>query len=89
MNRVLIDNKPVAVSNTEIKFGLKAISKPTPALATKIFRVILYLAALGNIVVDVFPEIPLEVKGMIAMYSIKAVALVHAITKLFGLEEAK
>jgi len=89
MKRVLIDNRPVPVSQTDTKFGLGQINKPTPQWATLVFRYILYAAAIGNIVVDLFPEIPLEIKGMIAMYSVKAVAAVHAITKLFGLEEAK
>lgn len=89
MEKVIIDNKTVPVEDTKVKFGFAAITKPTPELAKKIFRIVLYVAALGNIIVDIFPEIPLEVKGMIAMYSVKAVALVHAITKLFGLEEVK
>lgn len=89
MEKVIINDHPVKVEDTKVKFGFNAITKPTPELATKIFRVVLYAAALANIIIDIFPEIPLEVKGMIAMYSVKAVAIVHAITKLFGLEEVK
>lgn len=86
MKKVLVDNKAVSQSQTVVKFGLNQISSTTPPLATKIFRAILYIAAVGNLVIDIFPEIPFEIKAHIAMYSIKSVALVHGITKLFGLE---
>ena len=86
MEKVLVENKAVAKEDTVVKFGLAQITKTTPEIATKIFRVVLYIAAIGNIILDLFPEIPFDTKALIAMYSIKAVAAVHAFSKLFGLD---
>lgn len=69
-----------------VKFGLSQITATTPKTAKNIFRAVLYTAAVVNIVLDVVTDIPAPVKAMIAKYSIEAVALVHAFTKLFGID---
>jgi len=84
--KVIIENKAVAKSNTVLKFGLEAITKPTPEMATKVFRVVLYAAAIASAAAKIFTAIPQDVKVMIWQYSSEAVAFTHMITKLFGLD---
>jgi len=85
IKKVLVEGKAVPESKTEVKFGFDQLKKTTPIVATKIFRWVLYITAAANLILDTFPEIPFETKGWIAMYSIKAVALVHGFGKMFGL----
>lgn len=66
--------------------GWKAIAMPTPQLATKIFRVILYAAALVSIIVPMFPEIPHQTAEIVNSWAIRLVALSHAISKMFGID---
>ena len=87
--RVLIENKVVPVAETKLTVGLKAISRPTPEWATIVFRTVLYIALTATLVVQIVKEIPAEVGAIINNYSLEAVALVHALTKLFGLKEIK
>lgn len=89
MKKVLIENKSVAISDTKTTFGIGSISRPTPEVATKIFRVVLYVAGVVNIVLMTISEIPEPVKATVGKYSVEAVMLVHALTKLFGLKEVK
>lgn len=80
--------KEAPVTNV-FKAGLKAISMPTPELATKIFRVVLYAAALVSIVLPMFPEIPENIRNTVINWSLRLVALTHAISKLFGIDITK
>lgn len=84
--KVLISDVAVPKTATVVKFGFDQITNPTPDLATKIFRAILYAAVIVNILLGIFTDIPAELSGTIASYSIKIVAAVHAISKLFGRE---
>lgn len=68
-----------------IKFGLGQLLQPTPALAKSIATWVLYAAAIVNIILANVVQIPAPVKGLIAQYSLEGVALVHAITRLFGI----
>lgn len=91
MEKVIIDNKAVSKADTTVKVGLNQVTKPTPQLATNIFRIVLYAAFVVNIVLATFADIPNEIKDIAGRYSIEIVTLVHALTKLFGLnvEEPK
>lgn len=89
MEKVIIDNKSVAVADTKVKFGLKAITLPTPKVATQIFRAVLYAATVVTILTNTFTEIPPELKATINKYALEVVTAVHLISKLFGLEEKK
>lgn len=69
-----------------VKFGIGQISNPTPKTAKNIFRVVLYAAALANLILQIVVEIPEPVRIIVAKYSIYAVTLVHGISKLFGID---
>lgn len=84
--KVIIENKAVSKENTVVKFGFGQITKPTPEMATKIFRVILYAAAIASAAAKIFSAIPQDVKVMIWQYSSESVAFTHMITKMFGLD---
>lgn len=86
MKKVIIDDVVVPKKDTVVKFGFNQITNPTPEAATKVFRFVLYTTAIINLVLTIFTEIPVEISSMIFNYSIKIVTLVHAISKMFGLE---
>ncbi len=65
-------------------FGFNQISNPTPSSINWVFRIVLYAAAVLNIVCSIVTEIPEPVKVIIGKYSVEAVALVHAFSKMFG-----
>lgn len=69
-----------------IKFGFGQLAKPTPQLATNIFRVILYAAAIIAVVLGTVSEIPATVKVIIMKYCAEATVLVHALSKMFGVD---
>jgi hypothetical protein len=69
-----------------VRFGIGQITNPTPQLAKNIFRVVLYAAAIVNIVMLNIPSIPEETKVQIMGYSSMATVIVHAISKLFGID---
>jgi hypothetical protein len=71
---------------SNVKFGLSQIGATTPKTAKWAFRVILYLAAAANIIVGTVTEIPEPVKVIILKYSLYGVTLVHAFSKLFGID---
>lgn len=66
-------------------FGFNQIGKPTPATATWFFRVVLYTATTLTVVCSIITEIPEPIKYSIAKYSIEAVTLVHAMSRMFGI----
>ena len=70
-------------------FGLNYITKQTPKFASYAFRAVLYLAAMVNIVLTTVVEIPPDTREMVGRYSLYAVTLVHAFSKLFGLPVEK
>ena len=70
----------------QVKFGLDQIKNPTPLMAKNIFRIVLYTAAVANIVLDIVTEIPPDIKAMIAKYSLYLVTGVHSFSKLFGID---
>lgn len=76
----------IATETAPVKFGLGQITNPTPKVAKNVFRVVLYTAALINLVLQVIVEIPEPVRIMVGKYSIYAVTLVHSISKLFGID---
>lgn len=86
MKKILVENKAVPVDETITKFGLGQIGKTTPIWAKNVFRIVLYVATALTLVTQIITEIPEDVKIAISRYSIEAVALVHALTKLFGVD---
>jgi hypothetical protein len=68
-----------------MSFGLKQISNPTPAMATWVFRVVLYLSGLGNIAIIAFTTLPADVKLNIVSWSSFATLAVHSASKMFGI----
>ena len=84
--KLLVDNKAVNPSETVVKFGFGQIGKTTPKWAKNAFRIVLYTATTLTLVTQIVTEIPADISTIIAKYSIEAVALVHAITKLWGVD---
>lgn len=72
--------------NEKIKFGFGQIANATPKIATWVFRIILYAAAIVNIFLQVIDEIPPDVKAIVGKYSVYAVTLTHTLTRMFGIE---
>lgn len=69
-----------------IKFGIAQIANPTPQVAKNIFRIVLYAAVIVNIIILNVPTIPDALKVQILAYAGMATGLVHAISKLFGID---
>lgn len=85
-NETAIVNKQ-DVKEAPIKWGLKWITSPTPAVWTNIFRFVLYAAFVVDIITDIFgDDIPAGIAGKISSYSIKIVTGVHALSKTFGID---
>lgn len=70
---------------TKVSFGLPSLFKDTPQIATTIATVSIYLAAVLNLIMLSFPQIPTTIKTSVAEYSTEAVAFIHAICNMFGL----
>lgn len=66
-------------------FGLNQISKPTPATATWIFRIVLYVCLLGNIGITSFTDMKPETKLKIVELSSFFTLAVHGASKMFGI----
>lgn len=60
------------------------IVSPTPAWANWVFRIVLYVAALGNIYVTIFTQLPQETKDMIVGVSSFVTIAVHLASRMFG-----
>lgn len=86
MTKLLVDNKAVNASDTVVKFGLGQVGKTTPTWAKQLFRIVLYVATAVVITTQIITEIPEEIKVIVSKYAIEAVALVHAFSKLFGVD---
>jgi len=76
----------VTQATGSVKFGIGQITNPTPQLAKNVFRVVLYAAVVVNIVIINVPTIPDHIKVQILSYAGMATGLVHAISKLFGID---
>ena len=84
--KIQVGNALLNPSETVVKFGLGQVGKTTPIWAKNLFRIVLYGAMTLTLVTQIVTEIPVEISTAIAKYSIEAVALVHAITKLWGVD---
>lgn len=69
------------------KFGIGQIGKTTPEWAKKAFRIFFYVTGLTTVVLDIFTEIPPDIKLTINSAVIKALLLVHAASKMFGIDD--
>jgi len=69
-----------------VKFGFGQITNPTPQMAKNVFRIVLYAAAVVNLILQTVVEIPPHVATIVAKYSLYAVTLVHGFSKLFGID---
>ena len=70
----------------KIKFGFGQIANATPDFAKWLFRIVLYAVAIANLICTVVEEIPAPVKLVIYHYSAMLVALVHGLSRMFGIE---
>jgi len=84
--KILVDNKAVPVEETKTKFGIGQIGNTTPIWAKNAFRVALYVATALVLVTQTITEIPEPIKVSIAKYALEAITLIHALTKLFGVQ---
>jgi len=84
--KIQVGNALVNPSETVVKFGLGQVGNTTPQWTKKVFRIVLYTATALTLVTQIVTEIPVEISSIITKYSIEAVALVHALSKLFGVE---
>jgi hypothetical protein len=76
----------IVVGNAPAKFGFNQIGNPTPKWANWIFRIVLYGAAIVNITVIAFTDIPQPLQLLLLKYSGSAVIFVHMISKMFGID---
>jgi len=65
-------------------FGLNQLNNPTPATATWIFRIVLYVAMLGNIAINTMTNLSPELKLQIVSWSSFATLAIHSASKMFG-----
>lgn len=68
-----------------MSFGLNQLNNPTPASATWVFRIVLYLSQLGNIAIIAFTNLPPDTKLTIVSISSFATMAVHSASKMFGI----
>lgn len=87
--KIIVDNQTVAIKDTQVKFGLGQVTKPTPPLFTNIFRWVLYTVGVLNIATMTFTFIPADVADLINQWSAEVIVFTHAVTKLFGLNIEK
>lgn len=66
------------------QFGLGQINKPTPSFVMTIFNVIFYGAAIINLGMAVFTDIPEHSQLLILKYSGEAVLFARGMAHLFG-----
>jgi len=74
------------MSEAEVKVGFNQISKPTPAWVNTAFNVVLYSAAVLNLVCLTFADIPEHIQLAILKYSGSAVVFVKGLSHLFGVQ---
>jgi hypothetical protein len=67
------------------KFGIGQIGNTTPKWAQVSFRIFFYATGIATVILDIYTEIPSDIKLMINSEVIKANLLVHAISKMFGI----
>jgi hypothetical protein len=67
-------------------FGLNQINCPTPAWATNLFRIVLYIASIGTIAIGVFTTMPDALKVHIAEASSFITIAVHLFSKMWGVQ---
>lgn len=72
-----------------IKWGLQWITSPTPVIVTNIFRFVLYAAFLTSEILPMFPEIPEDTALHISKWALRLVAIVHLLSKTFGIDISK
>jgi hypothetical protein len=72
----------------KVTFGPASLFKDTPQIATGIATASIYIAAVLNIILLSFPQIPVTLKTSVGMYSAEGVAFIHAICNMFGLNPA-
>ncbi len=65
-------------------FGFGQLNKPTPATATWLFRVVLYVCMLGNLGISSFTSMKPETKLKIVELSSFFTLAVHSASKMFG-----
>lgn len=87
--KVVIDDRTVAVKDTEVKFGFGQVANPTPPAVTNVFRIILYTVGVLNIATMTFTAIPPDISEAINNWSAEVIVFAHAISKLFGLNIEK
>jgi hypothetical protein len=68
------------------KFGLGQIGNSTPKWAQVAFRIFFYATGIATVILDIYTEIPSDIKLIINSEVIKANLLVHAISKMFGID---
>lgn len=78
-------NKENLLNLNNMPFGPNQLNKPTPPWAKKIFKIFLYVTGSITIILDVFTEIPADIKLLINSSVIKANLLVHAFSEMFGI----
>lgn len=66
-------------------FGFNQIGKPTPATATWVFRIVLYLASLASAYAAMDADIAPAVLKKIVLISSFATMAVHLASKMFGI----
>ncbi len=69
-----------------VKFGFGQIVNQSPLWAKWVFRSVLYLSAATAVVMGIVTEIPEDVKVVVLKYCVEGTALVHAFSKMFGID---
>lgn len=76
--------QPVTLSDGKVTFGLSGFNLKTPESARNFFDLFLTFAAIANIIVAGFPQIPNDVKIYILEASSVLVLIVKKIEGMFG-----
>jgi len=84
--KVIVENKAVSLSETKTRFGFGQIGNTTPPWVKNAFRVFFYVTSVLTIGLDIFTDIPTDVKLMVSKYVIQGNLFAHAISKMCGLE---
>ncbi len=70
-------------------FGPDHFLKPTPKWAKTLFNIFFYTTSIVTSVLDIFTEIPPDIKLVITASVLKANLLLRAVTKCFGIPESE
>ncbi len=73
-------------SEGKLKFGFGQIPNRTPKWARWTFRIFFYTTGIVTSLVDIFTEIPTDVKLTITAAVLKSNLLIHALSKMFGID---